>query len=846
MRLTPAAAAVPLVLVLLTWLSYRASNTDAERFDHALGALDRFALVESALQRDVLSARAGMLRDYDPLVREVNVLDELIGRLRDAALADAEEAKAVGELAASVGRQEELTEQFKSHNALLQNSLAYFRLFSGHLAEADRNGPLASAVSGLAAAMLQLTLDTSAAAAQDVADRLDELAAQPFTGVDAGAVHALLAHGQLLRDLLPKTDQMLKGVLEKPSKRRQESIRALVLAHQAASRATAQKFRLLLYATSVLLLGLLVHVGLRLRSRALALRRRAAYEHVIAGISTRLIDTQPHELDSQIQQALGELAELVHADRAYIVTSCERVRINKWCREGITFPSDWPDRASAVMARLGVTAEGNLHIRRIDRLQPGTDKDRLVAAGVGSWACVSNMGKGGASAILGFDALPPRIITEAAELGLLRMALDAVTNAVRREHLEQERSRLERTLQQARRMETIGALASGIAHNFNNIVGAILGYTEMAEGSDSRPASNLGEIRRAGERARDLVDQILAFGRRRDVQRRPVHMKELVAETRALLHASLAPAIDLVIREVPDEAVLSGEAGQLQQVILNLCSNAAQAMDQTGSIELETEVRQITGPRSLTHGQLKTGQYVRLAVSDTGRGMDKVIVERIFEPFFTTRLAGSGLGLATVREIVGEHGGAMNVWSAPGVGSRFEVWLPCIPSAAPAVREDSGLPSFGQGQTVLILNDAAERLLADEEMLAALGYEPVGFTHIDDAVAACREIPNRFDAAVMGYRAPVASALDLASALHEILPDVPILLATASADEITADTLLAAGVSAVVHLPLVSAEIAWALARCLRALNSNELHNAETVSRKLTSALLPLASRDRA
>lgn len=623
MKPMPTAAAVPLVLVLLTWLSYRASNTDAERFDHALGALDRFALVESALQRDLLSARAGMLRNYDPLVREVNVLDELIRRLRDAALADAEEAKAVGELAASVGRQEELTEQFKSHNALLQNSLAYFRLFSAHLAEADRNGPLAPAVSGLAAAMLQLTLDTSPAAAQDVADRLDELAAQPRTGADTGAVHALLAHGQLLRDLLPKTDQMLKGVLEKPSKRRQESIRALVLAHQAASRATAQKFRLLLYATSVLLLGLLVHVGLRLRSRALALRRRAAYEHVIAGISTRLIDTQPHELESQIQQALGELAELVRADRAYIVMSCERVRINKWCREGITFPADWPDRAPAVMARLGLTAEGNLHIRSMDRLQPGTDKDRLAAAGVGSLACVSNMGKGGVSAVLGFDALPPRIITEAAELGLLRMALDAVTNAVRREHLEQERSRLERSLQQARRMETIGAFASGIAHNFNNIVGAILGYTEMAEGSDSRSASNLGEIRRAGERARDLVEQILAFGRRRDVQRRPVRMKELVAETRELLHVSLPPRIELVVREVPDEAVLSGQAGQLQQVILNLCSNAAEAMDQTGFVELETEVRQVTGVRSLTHGQLVPGRYVRFAVSDTGRGMDK-------------------------------------------------------------------------------------------------------------------------------------------------------------------------------------------------------------------------------
>jgi CheY-like chemotaxis protein len=307
-------------------------------------------------------------------------------------------------------------------------------------------------------------------------------------------------------------------------------------------------------------------------------------------------------------------------------------------------------------------------------------------------------------------------------------------------------------------------------------------------------------------------------------------MKELVAETRALLHASLPPAIDLVIREVPDEAVLSGQAGQLQQVILNLCSNAAQAMDQTGSVELETEVRQVIGARSLTHGQLAPGRYVRFAVSDTGRGMDKAIVERIFEPFFTTRLAGSGLGLATVREIVREHGGAMNVWSAPGVGSRFEVWLPCIPWTARSAREASALPVLGQGQTVLILNEAAERLLADEEMLAALGYEPVGFTRVDDARAACRAMPNRFDAAVLGYLAPVASALDLASALHDIIPDVPILLATASAGEITADTLLAAGVSAVVNLPLVSVEIASALARCLGALKDNELYNTETVS----------------
>jgi signal transduction histidine kinase len=814
----PAAVAVPLVLLLLTWLSFRASNTDAERFDRALGALDRFALVESALQRDVLSARAGMLRNYDPLVREVNVLNELISRLRDAASADAEEVAAIDRLAASVSRQEELTEQFKSNNGLLQNSLAYFRLFSAHLSGADRNGPLAPAVGALAAAMLQLTLDTSPAAAREVADRLDELATQPLPTVGADPVQALLAHGQLLRDLLPTTDGVLKALLEKPSKRQQEAVRTMVLSHQAASRATAQKFRLLLYATSLVLLGVLVHLGLRLRSRALALHRRASYEHVIAGISTRLIDTQPHDIDRQINRALAELAELVHADRAYLVVSGEPNQLNMWCGEGITFPPSWPDRALTMVARLDPTGEGIVHIPSVGRLPPGSDKDALVAAGLHGWACVSNMGKGGVSVILGFDALQSGMVAEAAERGFLRMALDAVANAVGRQHLEQERTRLERSLQQARRMETIGALASGIAHNFNNIVGAILGYTEMAEAqlaADSRPARDLGEIRRAGERARDLVDQILAFGRPRDVQRMPVSMKGLIAETSSLLHASLPSRIELVTHEVPDAAVVAGQPGQLQQVILNLCSNAAQAMDQMGSVEIETEVHDITETRSLTHGELVPGRYVRIAVNDTGRGMDKATVERIFEPFFTTRLAGSGLGLATVREIVREHGGAMNVWSSPSVGTRFEVWLPCVAAAAPAPREEPHFLPLGRGQTVLVLDDRGERLLADEEMLAALGYEPVGFTRVGDALAACRATPKRFDAAVVGHLLSAASALDLAVALHAIVPNMPILLATASVDESGAEALVAAGISEIVHRPLISAELASALARCL-------------------------------
>src|SRR5260370_885601 len=161
------------------------------------------------------------------------------------------------------------------------------------------------------------------------------------------------------------------------------------------------------------------------------------------------------------------------------------------------------------------------------------------------------------------------------------MGFDAIGNAVERAFLEQDRERLETNLQQARRMETIGALASGIAHNFNNITGAILGYTETAQaqvGPHGRLAGSLREIRRAGERARDLVDQILTFGRRAALRRSSICIKTLIVETKSLLEASLRPHMNLVVRATLQQTVVSGEPAQLQQVILNLCNNAAQAM----------------------------------------------------------------------------------------------------------------------------------------------------------------------------------------------------------------------------------------------------------------------------
>jgi hypothetical protein len=384
-RVTPATAAVPLLLLLLTWLSIR---SDAELYDRALGALDHFEMAENALSRDVLTARAGILRNYDRFVQDMRAMDRWTARLRAAADVDTETSAATERLAATVDLQQALAEQFKSDNALLQNSLAYFGLFSGRLGGSDRSARLASVVSGLAVAMLHFTLDTSEAAAHEVEDRLNQLAALPVSPDDADSVQALLAHARLLHELLPTVDRMLKDLSVRPNRRDEQSLRALILVRQLASREAARWFRLALYATSLLLLAVLVHLGLRLRARAAALRRRAELEHVIAGVSTRLIDSRLDETMADVEQSLAELAACIGADRAYFILSDAPNRMRTWSRTGIGFPVGWPERALELATRLGREGEMPIRVASTDRLPEGADRAALVAAGMRSWVCI--------------------------------------------------------------------------------------------------------------------------------------------------------------------------------------------------------------------------------------------------------------------------------------------------------------------------------------------------------------------------------------------------------------------------------------------------------------------------
>jgi CheY-like chemotaxis protein len=294
-----------------------------------------------------------------------------------------------------------------------------------------------------------------------------------------------------------------------------------------------------------------------------------------------------------------------------------------------------------------------------------------------------------------------------------------------------------------------------------------------------------------------------------------VQVRNLCEEAASLLRASLPDGVKLIMGDVPVDIAVSGEPAQLQQVILNLCTNAAQAMEGSGYVRLAAEQTVVAARFPLSHGELMPGRYVCLSVSDTGHGFDEGVARRLFEPFFTTRLKGTGLGLATVREIVREHNGAMNVRSKPGRGSCFEAWLPAAAIDSTAAVGPAMLP-LGRGETVLIVESERERLPGDEEILAALGYEPVGFDRPADAIAACRVSPDRFDAAVVSHGASDADGLNLTRALHEFMPGRPILLATVLTIDVSTDALAEAGIAEVLSKPLVSGELAAALARCLR------------------------------
>lgn len=797
--LWPALAAFALAL---TFVAVQSAGPATGPHERTLAALRTLTLGDAALQRDVLRARAGLLTNYDPIVADVAAIRGAAAGLRDATVeAAARLGTTVADVAAAVDRQERDVEDFKSLHALLRNSLAYFGHRSG-----TNPGPEMDA---LAAAMFRFTGNGGPDSVAAVTAALDRQR-------QAGAPDDMLvAHGQLILETLPQVDGLVAAILAAPIAARVQAAQAAYLADYARAAARADRYRLVLYAAALALVGWLARIFLRLRATARDLAARVALEKRVAEISASFVDLPGEAIGAGIEAALARLGEAIGADRARFVAG--EAEAFAWSRPASGPPALPPGAILALAAsgRGGLRADGRARVVETAALPEGPERAQLRDSGIATWLGVATPLGDEVTAVLALDAFRPRDWADD-DLALIGTVAEVFATAIGRQRGEADRAALQERLAHAHRLEAVGTLAGGIAHEFNNVLGVIMAAAEMALPAAAGPVRRrVEQIATAAERARDVVDQVLAFSRRRERDLRTFRLEPVVAEAIQLLRSSLPATVALHTRLEAGEAAVRGDVAEVQQVVLNLCTNAVHAMDGRGTLTVALDAVTVPRDRSVAQGALPAGHHVRLVVHDTGRGMDAATLRRVFEPFYTTKPpgAGTGLGLATVHGYVSQHGGVIDVTSEPGRGSRFEVFWPRVAAPPEATDAPPAGVARGAGETVLIVDDEPDLVSIGEEMLAALGYEPVGYASADAALAAFRADPGRFDLALLDEIMPGATGSELAAILTAERRDLPVVLMTGYPGAIP--TTRRGAVREVLAKPLRSATLGVCLARHL-------------------------------
>ena len=346
-----------------------------------------------------------------------------------------------------------------------------------------------------------------------------------------------------------------------------------------------------------------------------------------------------------------------------------------------------------------------------------------------------------------------------------------------------ERKRIEAQLLQAHKMEAIGQLAGGIAHDFNNLLTAITGNTKLAleDLPDDQPArSFLLEIGKASGRAVDLVRRILTFSRQQPPERNIIKLRPVMEEALKLLRASLPAMMEIRATFLPEEPAVLADATQIHQVLMNLGTNASQAMGEQGVLEVRETMIDVDADLARTSPELRVGRYLHLTVSDSGCGMDRATLARIFDPFFTTKAQGegTGLGLSVVHGIMKTHDGAITVYSEPGVGTAFHLYFPLAESGVSEVSAPAALPPRGHGERVLYVDDEEPLVYLTKQVLGRLGYDVTGFVEAEAALEAFLAEPDRFDVIITDLSMPRLSGRDLAARILQVRPNIPIILAT--------------------------------------------------------------------
>jgi len=385
-----------------------------------------------------------------------------------------------------------------------------------------------------------------------------------------------------------------------------------------------------------------------------------------------------------------------------------------------------------------------------------------------------------------------------------------------------EAKRLEEQLVQAQKMEAVGTLAGGIAHDFNNILAAILGYAELANldlARDSKASKSIQQCIQATQRAKELVKQILAFSRQGKQERRVLNLRPLIREGLKLLRSSLPSTIDIQEKMAGDAGLVAADPTQVHQILMNLCTNSAHAMNERGGvleIGLENVDRPQSGPPGANGESLQS--YVRLTVRDTGHGMTPEVLKRIFDPYFTTKEVGrgTGLGLAVVHGIVKSHGGLIAVSSEEGKGTAVEVFLPRVQDSRKA--QEAGKPDLlplGGRERILLVDDEATIVEIGKGVLEHLGYRVETRTRSHEALALFRERSQDFDLVITDMTMPQMTGDELAREVLKIRPDMPVVLCTGYSEKISEEKAKEMGIREFAMKPLVISDFARTVRRAL-------------------------------
>jgi PAS domain S-box-containing protein len=400
-------------------------------------------------------------------------------------------------------------------------------------------------------------------------------------------------------------------------------------------------------------------------------------------------------------------------------------------------------------------------------------------------------------------------------IGTVRVLKDITS----RLQAEEDKKRLEAQLKQAQKMEAVGTLAGGIAHDFNNILSAVIGYTEIAledVTENTLLKKNLKEVLKAGERARELVNQILAFSRHSEETLKPLKVKIILKEALKLLRASLPSTIEIV-QNIESEACVLASPTQIHQILMNLCTNAGHAMQERGgSLDVSLTDVELDSRFTSQNPGASPGPYLKLTVRDTGHGIPPEVQDRIFDPFFTTKGIGegTGMGLAVVHGIITNYGGIIQIESQAGKGTTFDIFIPIIEKETDIqAAEQSSVPHGSE--RILFVDDEEIMVDVGRQMLERLGYRVTVKSSSVEALSLFKARQDEFDLVITDMTMPILTGDRLAVKLMAIRPDIPVILCTGYSAQVSEEKAKSLGIKAFVMKPLVRISLANTIRRVL-------------------------------